>query len=128
MNDEISNLKKIEWVHWVLNELSQGTTMDNGEIEQARDLEAIAIGYLAAIREANKQEIQGNPCNGLGIEGPVKFEIFPMQHNDRLMCIRCDFTLTYFSECQSFNPDWSQLVPPNAVPVPDYDLEDPNNP
>lgn len=37
MNDEISNLKKIEWVHWVLDELSQGTTMNNGEIEQARD-------------------------------------------------------------------------------------------
>jgi hypothetical protein len=35
--NEISNLKKIEWVHWVLNELSQGTAMDNGEIEQARD-------------------------------------------------------------------------------------------
>jgi phosphatidylethanolamine-binding protein (PEBP) family uncharacterized protein len=37
MNDEITNLKKIEWVHWVLDEISQGTTMDNGEIEQARD-------------------------------------------------------------------------------------------
>ena len=37
MNDEISNYKKIEWVHWVLDELSQGATMDNGEIEQARD-------------------------------------------------------------------------------------------
>lgn len=35
--NEISNLKKIEWVHWVLDEISQGTTMDNSEIEQARD-------------------------------------------------------------------------------------------
>jgi hypothetical protein len=35
--NEISNLEKLEWVHWVLDELSQGTTMDNGEIEKARD-------------------------------------------------------------------------------------------
>jgi len=37
MSNEMSNLKKLEWVHWVLNELSQGTIMNNGEIEQARD-------------------------------------------------------------------------------------------
>lgn len=36
MNNEISNLKKIEWVHWVLDELSQGNDMSD-EIEQARD-------------------------------------------------------------------------------------------
>ena len=44
MNDEISNLKKIEWVHWFLNEVSQGTTMNNNEIEQA-------IGFVEDIRE-----------------------------------------------------------------------------
>ena len=44
MSNEMSNLKKLEWVHWVLNELSQGTTMDNGEIEQAR-------GFIEDIRE-----------------------------------------------------------------------------
>lgn len=37
MKNEISNLEKLEWVHWVLDELSQGTAMDNGEIEKAKD-------------------------------------------------------------------------------------------
>ena len=34
MNDEISNLKKLEWVNWVLNEVSQGKDMTN-ELDQA---------------------------------------------------------------------------------------------
>lgn len=37
MCESISNIKKIEWVHWVLDELSNGTILNNGEIEQARD-------------------------------------------------------------------------------------------
>jgi len=43
MNDEISNLKKIEWVHYVLDELSQGHDMSD-EIEKA-------IGFVEDIRE-----------------------------------------------------------------------------
>ena len=40
---EISNLKKIEWVHWVLDELSQGHDMTD-EIEKA-------ISFVEDIRE-----------------------------------------------------------------------------
>ena len=98
------------------------------ELEIARDLDAIAIGFIAAIRKANKQELDGNMCNGLGVGSPINYSIIPFQHNDRLMCIRCDFTLNFFAECQTFDPDFSLLVPPNAVPAPDYDLEDPNHP
>jgi hypothetical protein len=32
--NEISNLKKLEWVNWVLNEISQGKDMTN-ELDQA---------------------------------------------------------------------------------------------
>jgi len=32
--NEISNLKKLEWVNWVLNEVSQGKDMTN-ELDQA---------------------------------------------------------------------------------------------
>ena len=98
------------------------------ELEIARDLDAIALGFIAAIRKANNQELSGNKCNGLGVAGPINYSYIPFQHNDRLMCVRCDFPLTFFSECQAFDPDFSLLVPPNAVPVPDYDLEDPNHP
>ena len=43
MNDEMNNLQKIEWVHWVLDELSQGHDMTD-EIEKA-------IGFVEDIRE-----------------------------------------------------------------------------
>ena len=43
MNDEITNLKKIEWVHYVLDEISQGHDMTD-EIE-------MAIGFVEDIRE-----------------------------------------------------------------------------
>jgi len=34
MSNEMSNLKKLEWVNWVLNEVSQGKDMTN-ELDQA---------------------------------------------------------------------------------------------
>ena len=34
MNDEMSNLKKLEWVNWVLKEVSQGKDMTD-ELDQA---------------------------------------------------------------------------------------------
>ena len=34
MSNEMSNLKKLEWVNWVLNEISQGKDMTN-ELDQA---------------------------------------------------------------------------------------------
>jgi hypothetical protein len=97
------------------------------EIEILRDLRAVGDGFLVAIRKANKVEIAGNVCNGLGIDGVTTITAIPFQHNDRVMCLRYDFTLTYFAECQPFDPDFALLVPPNAVPVPDYDLEDPSH-
>jgi len=41
--NEISNLKKLEWVNWVLNEISQGKDMTN-ELDQA-------IRFIDDIRE-----------------------------------------------------------------------------
>jgi len=41
--NEISNLKKLEWVNWVLNEVSQGKDMTN-ELDQA-------IRFIDDIRE-----------------------------------------------------------------------------
>ena len=43
MNDEMSNLQKIEWVHYVLDKISQGHDMTD-EIEQA-------IAFVEDIRE-----------------------------------------------------------------------------
>ena len=34
MSNEMSNLKKLEWVNWVLDEVSQGKDMTN-ELDQA---------------------------------------------------------------------------------------------
>ena len=34
MSNEMSNLKKLEWVNWVLNEVSQGKDMTN-QLDQA---------------------------------------------------------------------------------------------
>lgn len=43
---ELSNLEKIEWVHWLLDELCQGTKMLTQDIEQARDfIEDIRDNY-----------------------------------------------------------------------------------
>jgi len=98
------------------------------EIEIYRDLKANADGFLAAIRKANQQELNGNHCNGLGIDGDTTIDVIPFSHNDRVMCLKYDFTLTYFAECSDFDPDFSLLTPPNAIPAPDFDLEDPNHP
>jgi hypothetical protein len=101
------------------------------EVEIARDLDKVATNFLAAIRAANGREIAGNPCNGFGIEGDVTRDWVPFAHNGRLMCLRCDFTLTYFVNCETYkvtDADFDALTPPNGVPVVDYDLEDPNHP
>lgn len=98
------------------------------EIEIARDLDAVAVGFIKAIQKASGQEIAGNKCNWLEIGQELQYTYIPYQHNDRLMCVKYDFDLTFATECPTFEPDFSLLVPPNAVPVPDYDLEDPNNP
>ena len=34
---ELSNLEKLEWLHWLLDELDQGTEMLPEDIRQARD-------------------------------------------------------------------------------------------
>lgn len=44
MNDEMSNLKKIEWVHWVLGELLQGYKISDSDLERA-------IVFVEDIRE-----------------------------------------------------------------------------
>jgi hypothetical protein len=98
------------------------------EVEIARDLDAIGIGFIAALRKSNIEEITGNKCNWLGVDGPVNYSYIPFQGKDRLMCVRYDFTIVFSAECQPFNPDFGLLTPPNAVPVPNFDLEDPNNP
>jgi hypothetical protein len=98
------------------------------EIEIARDLDAIAIGFIAAIRKASRAEIAGNICNWLEVASDIQYRYIPYQHNDRLMCITYEFDLKFSAECQAFDPDFNLLTPPNAVPVPDYDLEDPNHP
>lgn len=98
------------------------------EPEIYRDLKANADGFLVALRKANGQEIAGNPCNGLGIDqnAPLTVDPVPFAHNDRLMCLRYDFTLTYFAECTAFDPDFSLLPAEFPLPVEDWDYEDPN--
>ena len=101
------------------------------EIEIARDLDKVATNFLAAIRAARNRQIAGSHCNGFGIEGDVTRDWLPFAHNDRLMCLRCDFVLTYFVNCPEFTPtdiDFDNLTPPNGVPVVSFDLEDPNHP
>lgn len=100
------------------------------EIEITRDLGIIATNFLVALQAARGRELAGNKCNGFGIEGPVTRTWIPFGHNDRVMCLRCDFTMTYFVDCPTYEvtpADFAALVPPNAVPVPSFDLEDPNH-
>lgn len=43
---ELSNLEKIEWIHWLLDELDQGTAISSDNIRKAIDfIEDIRDSY-----------------------------------------------------------------------------------
>lgn len=103
-----------------------GENDTRSEIEIARDLDEIATGFVAALRQANIQQINkvtGDNCQWLGIDGGVRYQYLPFQHNSRLMCVRMDFTILYSYDCPIFNPDFDSLVD-TPVPVENWDYSD----
>lgn len=98
------------------------------QLEIYRDLQAAANGFIVALRKVNLAEIDANACNWIGVDptAPITVDVIPFAHNDRLMCLRYDFTIIYSPECSTFDPDFSLLPAEFPVPVEDWDYEDPN--
>ena len=42
----LTHLERLEWVHWVLDEISQGTIMHQDDIEKARDFIEYVREYI----------------------------------------------------------------------------------